>query len=275
MDVAAFDKSQGHMHLEFFLTMMRKLGMQEKHINFWRRGQVKTTSTTRSGSMSFQKYYQTNSGDASTILKNTISLMHVLMYVAKDKYAIFKGDDSLIFDAILTKLQLEDMMRVHNFEVKIIDSDHIGYYAGNFVYFREHWRIMRDFIKLADTAHRGIIKTQALENYVSLVDAMKLIDVNDADRVERMAIKRFGLNFTNYYFFLKTLISSFTNYIKHHKIPIGMFKKQIRSGELVFNRVDEKYHWSGLDSLLGYVGRKYHHSQAIIDTWSKKVVGAY
>ena len=90
-----------------------------------------------------------------------------------------------------------------------------------------------------------------------------------------MASRRFGLDFTNYYYFLKTLVSSFSNYIEHHKIPISAFEKQVRSGELVCDRVDGKFHWSGTNALLGYVGRKYHHLQDFEDNWSKKVISAF
>ena len=149
IDMSAFDKSQDEYHLLFFLNFLKVMGVPETYIEFWRQGQCRTKSKSRNGNIIFYKDFQTNSGDASTILKNTITLMNAMAALAKSKWAIFKGDDSVVFDQEVSAEQAEDIMTSHNLEMKFKVYHTLGYYCGHFVYRNNgHWCIMKDFVKI-------------------------------------------------------------------------------------------------------------------------------
>ena len=144
----AFDKSQGSFHLDAFCRFLVRMGVCQDVADWWYKVTKRTQSKTRDKHISFWKWFQLNSGCMSTIFQNTFSAMLILMELLKNKWAILKSDDSMIFDVDVSTQQLEDMSAVYNMEAKLLSSKQLGYYCGSFVYLYDgKWCVCKDYVK--------------------------------------------------------------------------------------------------------------------------------
>ena len=93
LDMSAFDKSQGEYHLSFYVEFLKAMGVPDGLADYWYDISKNTTSRTCDGNIAFNKDFQFNSGNATTICQNTISAMDALKDFANNKSSIFKVDD--------------------------------------------------------------------------------------------------------------------------------------------------------------------------------------
>ena len=105
-----------------FEKLMILLGMKECDVALWRTMHEFTYASSKSG-VSFNRAYQTSSGDSATALSNTVmNLVINSELIAKAKLAFLFGDDSLIInDYAMTTKSLTDLTNAmtmrFNFEI--------------------------------------------------------------------------------------------------------------------------------------------------------------
>jgi len=195
LDMSKFDKSQLHFVLLFELKILKAFGVPQEYIDIWYYSHVKKFVKDQVNKNTFVLDPQRTSGDAMTFLFNTIFLMAVLsnVYDLHDvKYAMFSGDDSLIFGKTTINGSLDKFHRDFNLEAKIFDFSNSYYFCSKFLICdADGWFFIPDPFKM-------LLKcaTPALSNYdhceefrISLCDLTQDYEYTSVHELMQVAIE--------------------------------------------------------------------------------------
>lgn len=186
LDISKYDKSQGEATLVFECMIMRAFGVEEEFVNHWFAFHHYAALVGKIGGMQHVKYdvmFQRKSGEASTLLGNTLFTLGVLLLVFPKesiKFLVVAGDDSVVwFDRrkVNVESSTEYLSNLVNLETKEFVYDYT-YFCGKYLIPATYtWFFVPDPIKLAvKLGRRDVLDYDHLEEYrVSTYDNFKLL----------------------------------------------------------------------------------------------------
>nr|UQT02528.1 RNA-dependent RNA polymerase [Red mite virga-like virus 1] len=136
-DIGKYDKSQALTALLIDCHLMREFGVTDELVDLWFRGHYHAVVRDFANRMEFEVAYQRKSGDASTLLGNTVFLMCVLAYLVRHAnrvagctvydlrrcVVLASGDDSYVFGADCLSNTADVARDVFNLELKCLRYD--------------------------------------------------------------------------------------------------------------------------------------------------------
>nr|UQT02531.1 RNA-dependent RNA polymerase [Red mite virga-like virus 2] len=145
-DIGKYDKSQALTALLIDCELMRAFGVLEELVQLWFNAHYYTTARDYRNRLEIETAYQRKSGDASTLLGNTVFLLCVLSYLVERANAragstvvrlreclvLASGDDSFIFGADCLGGASDIARDVFNLELKSLSYDS-HYFCSKFV----------------------------------------------------------------------------------------------------------------------------------------------
>ncbi|UHM27523.1 MAG: RNA-dependent RNA polymerase [Sanya virga-like virus 2] len=211
VDMSKYDKSQGFLELEIECKIYQMLGFPPHLLPIWKACHVNTV--LKSYSQKFTAYidYQRKSGDASTFFGNTIVLMFVLatVYDLKDSYAMFAGDDSLVFSSRKFGDRTSELARMFNLEAKLLRHDNY-YFCSKFLMTVDGlWKMIPDPLKLlVKLGRHDLVDFDHLADYhQSFIDLIKPFR-NSVIYIElsRAVCSRYNKPFNDLSYLFQTLV---------------------------------------------------------------------
>lgn len=185
-DFSKFDKSQEYIALMVEYEVYRRLGFDELLLEAWKDGHFDTRLTDYNAGFRAFISFQRKSGEATTLLGNTIVQMVAIAYAYKDlnfDMAAFVGDDSAIFSRGLFDFRdaTNQMALAFNLDAKIIVDMGYAYFCSAFL-INTHNRFVfvPDPLKKVERLSKSIqfkdgssFEAEAKERWVSFADSMR------------------------------------------------------------------------------------------------------
>nr|QVG74705.1 RNA-dependent RNA polymerase [ssRNA positive-strand virus sp.] len=134
LDISKYDKSQALTALEIDCRLFLAFGVEPYLVDLWRRAHQQTEMRDYANRITFKVAYQRKSGDASTLLGNTVFLLCVVSYLVdaanqrsgknvvdlKNCLTLASGDDSYIYGTSALRDHTDIATMVFNLEVKTL-----------------------------------------------------------------------------------------------------------------------------------------------------------
>lgn len=136
VDLSAFDKSQLESAHRFKMMMYQDFGLHPVILELWDRSHILTLNKHFNSGTTFKFLYQHKSGDATTLIGNTIynAAVHAVAYRCVPEFISLVGDDSIFY----TKSKVPDAVveatyaELGNLEAKKL-TNASAYYCGQFI----------------------------------------------------------------------------------------------------------------------------------------------
>lgn len=151
IDISKYDKSQGILALDFEIEIMRHFGVPEELLELWRLSHTNTELFDKKNQIKMRVSYQRKSGDAFTLLGNTMLTMACIAMVYdidQCEAAVFIGDDSLLL-ARHTFVKWDSVFaKMFNFEVKSFSFKSYFFCSKYLIPTSTGWEFVPDPIKI-------------------------------------------------------------------------------------------------------------------------------
>ncbi|QPL17819.1 replicase [Pistachio virus Y] len=215
VDIKKYDKSQDLVALLFECNLMRFFKVPEELIHIWFMAHVESRVKDQQSSLKFKLKLQRRSGDAATLLGNTLFLMSVMAYVYKVEdldLATFVGDDSLLVgDAKLLHHDSSDFANLFNLDVKFFRYKYYHFCSKFLIPVQDRWYLIPDPVKLLVRLSRfDLLNWTHIDEYqISLVDSTKYFGSRQVVEVLSQALtERYGpsIDFTDYIPIIRSVI---------------------------------------------------------------------
>nr|WKR38959.1 replicase [Hibiscus green spot virus 2] len=179
IDISKYDKSQGLIALLFECKIMRWFGVEEHLVQLWFDMHMCSRVDDRHTSLKFEVRLQRRSGDAATLLGNTMFLMAVIAYhykVEEMDLCAFAGDDSLLIGANhLLDTDATEFTDLFNLEVKFFRYEYYHFCSKFLIPVGDRWYFVPDPVKLLVKLARCDLRNRVhIEQYrVSYMDSVQ------------------------------------------------------------------------------------------------------
>jgi len=233
IDISKFDKSQDSFSLECQLKIMKRFGMDEDFLEFWRNNHSYSRLHYRNVDLVLETGTQRRSGETFTLLLNSIVNMSVLCccYDLKNKShgGAFCGDDSLIFFKSNEKLidVSEILSRGFNFFAKYEPTDKYIYYVSKFIIRYDNRyvtlpNVLKNIVKLARDDIKSVHYLKDLQE--SLLEIMRYVSdiefINILGELTEIAFPKLNwtYRFSDIIIYFHQLLQDFSNFKKLYLI---------------------------------------------------------
>jgi len=187
-DISKYDKSQGELALEFELLVLKHFGLSDELLSLWRHMHTDTMLVDRAHGVKANIMYQRKSGDAFTLIGNTIFNMAACSYaynLRSAKLLCFVGDDSLIVGGDIAGDASLIFSQALNLEVKILRYTSTLFCSKFLVPVPGGWEFIPDPLKVVIKLGRhDIVNEKHLEEYrrslMDLTERFAIPEVHEA-----------------------------------------------------------------------------------------------
>lgn len=191
IDISKYDKSQNELALLFETKFMRRAGFPKWEVAIWEKGHRRTFARDPVTSLKLTLFFQRKSGDASTLLMNTVYLMAIIARVLNLTDVLYHG--ARVHDFNVDRR----ISMLYNLEAKLLKYKY-AYFASKFVIpiGKNCWRIMPDPAKLIVKLGRTNIVNlnHREETRISLMDLVRPFRDFEACSVLAKAVReRYGI----------------------------------------------------------------------------------
>lgn len=239
VDISKYDKSQEYLMVMFEKKLMQFLGVDPRIIKLWERAHLLSELRDSLTGLKARIFTQRKSGDASTFIGNTCYLIAVLLSVIPAEnvsYAVFSGDDSVIWFKEEYYYDVDKFARVFNLEAKVYKYQ-FPYFCSKFlVAHKNSIHFVPDPIKFFVKLGRcDLVSYKHLEEYRrSCVDLLSMFaDVEVCLMVSKAINERYQIHMDLMYILqnIPTLLSS-ENFYSFFYVPEGVVLDESREFNL-------------------------------------------
>jgi len=197
-DISKFDKSQGELALEFELLVLEHFGLSDELLNIWRHMHTDTMLVDRAHGVKANIMYQRKSGDAFTLIGNTMFNMAACSLAYNLRLArlmCFAGDDSMIIGGDVAGDASAIFSQALNLEVKIFRYTSTLFCSKFLVPIQGGWEFVPDPLKVVIKLGRhDIVNEKHLEEYrrsmLDLTQRFAIPEVHEA--ISKGLLERYG-----------------------------------------------------------------------------------
>ncbi|APG77735.1 RdRp [Sanxia atyid shrimp virus 1] len=151
VDISKYDKSQGLLALDFEILMMKFFGVPAWMLHIWRYAHVSTRLIDRGNKMTARIELQRKSGDAFTLLGNTMLSMAVCAFCFPLKTALlcaFIGDDSWLVGTDIYRPVSDLFSRMFNLECKVLRLNYPMFCSKFLLSHDDRWYFVPDPLRM-------------------------------------------------------------------------------------------------------------------------------